>query len=120
MQLIWEVAGTAKPRAVSGYQQQFLRPKNSGQRCRKTSASVALQGTLPDFEKAGTQTIAEGAFSPNLKMTPTKTLRVGSKVADDFFKVGSPVGQTIKIAAEEYRVVGGLQPARAISLYGWQ
>jgi putative ABC transport system permease protein len=30
-------------------------------------------------------------------------------VADDFFKVGSPVGQTIKIGSEEYRVVGVLE-----------
>src|SRR5207244_6438075 len=28
----------------------------------KTSASVALQGTLPNFEKAGTQVVAEGRF----------------------------------------------------------
>src|SRR5689334_17485121 len=28
----------------------------------KTSAQVALQGTLPDFEKAGTQVIDEGRF----------------------------------------------------------
>src|SRR6202165_5347356 len=28
----------------------------------KTSASVGLQGTLPEFEKAGTQVVAEGRF----------------------------------------------------------
>jgi putative ABC transport system permease protein len=28
----------------------------------KTSAQVALQGTLPDFEKAGTQVISDGRF----------------------------------------------------------
>ena len=28
----------------------------------KTSAAVALQGTLPDFERAGTQVVAEGRF----------------------------------------------------------
>src|ERR1043165_408207 len=28
----------------------------------KTTAQVALQGTLPDFEKAGTQVISEGRF----------------------------------------------------------
>jgi putative ABC transport system permease protein len=35
----------------------------------KTSAQVALQGTLPDFEKAGTQIIS--AFSRKRKMIPT-------------------------------------------------
>jgi putative ABC transport system permease protein len=76
----------------------------------KTSASVALQGTLPDFEKAGTQTIAEGRFFSQFENDANENVCVvGSKVADDFFKFGSPVGQTIKIAAEEYRVVGVLQ-----------
>ncbi|HVS82304.1 MAG TPA: ABC transporter permease [Pyrinomonadaceae bacterium] len=76
----------------------------------KTSASVALQGTLPDFEKAGTQTIADGRFFSQFENDSNDNVCVvGSKVADDFFKVGSPVGQTIKIGAEEYRVVGVLQ-----------
>src|SRR5256886_8590327 len=76
----------------------------------KTSASVGLQGTLPDFEKAGTQTIAEGRFFSQFENDQNESVCViGSKVADDFFKFGSPVGQTIKIGAEEYRVVGLLQ-----------
>src|SRR5438477_7050495 len=76
----------------------------------KSSASVALQGTLPDFEKAGTQVIAEGRFFSQFENDSNGNVCVvGSKVADDFFKVGSPVGQTIKIGSEEYRVVGVLQ-----------
>src|SRR2546427_10164537 len=76
----------------------------------KTSAQVALQGTLPDFEKAGTQVIAEGRFFSQFENDKNENVRVvGAKVADDFFKVGSPVDQTIKIGAEEYRVVGVLQ-----------
>jgi ABC-type antimicrobial peptide transport system permease subunit len=76
----------------------------------KTSAAVNLQGTLPDFEKAGTQTIAEGRFFSQFENdTNENVCVVGSKVADDFFKTGSPVGQTIKIGAEEYRVVGVLE-----------
>src|SRR5213083_1596215 len=76
----------------------------------KTSASVGLEGTLPDFEKAGTQVIAEGRFFSQFENDQNQNVCViGSKVADDFFKIGSPVGQTIKIGAEEYRVVGVLQ-----------
>src|SRR5438132_2192794 len=76
----------------------------------KTSASVALQGTLPDFEKAGTQVIAEGRFFSQFENDQNESVCVvGSQVADDFFKFGSHVGQTIKIGAEEYRVVGLLQ-----------
>src|SRR5438128_4656827 len=76
----------------------------------KTSASVALQGTLPEFEKAGTQTISEGRFFSQFENDQNQNVCViGSKVADDFFKAGSPVEQTIKIGAEEYRVVGVLE-----------
>lgn len=77
----------------------------------KTSASVALQGTLPDFEKAGTQVISDGRFFSQFENdTNANVCVIGSKVADDFFKFGKPVGDTIKIGAEEYRVVGVLQP----------
>src|SRR6185503_2652389 len=76
----------------------------------KTSASVALQGTLPDFEKAGTQVINEGRFfSQSEDDTNQNVCVIGSKVADDFFRFKSPVGETIKIGAEEFRVVGVLQ-----------
>src|SRR5207237_1277913 len=72
----------------------------------KTSASVALQGTLPDFEKAGTQTIAEGRFFSQFENDQNQNVCVvGSKVADDFFRFGTPVGDTLKIGAVEYSVV---------------
>src|SRR5213079_3513018 len=76
----------------------------------KTSASVGLQGTLPDFEKAGTQTVSEGRFFSQFENDQNQNVCVvGSKVADDFFRFGTPVGDTLKIGAEEYRVVGVLQ-----------
>ena len=76
----------------------------------KTSAGVALQGTLPEFEKAGTQVISEGRFFTQTENDTNQTVCViGSKVADDFFKFGSPVDQTIKIGEQEFRVVGVLE-----------
>lgn len=76
----------------------------------KTSAGVALQGTLPEFEKAGTQVISEGRFFTQTENDTNQTVCViGSKVADDFFKFGSPVDQTIKIGEQEFRVLGVLQ-----------
>jgi putative ABC transport system permease protein len=76
----------------------------------KTSANVALQGTLPDFEKAGTQVISEGRFFSQIENdTNQNVCVVGSKVADDFFRFQSPVDNTIKVGAEEFRVVGVLQ-----------
>jgi putative ABC transport system permease protein len=76
----------------------------------KTSASVALQGTLPDFEKAGTQIIAEGRFFSQFENDTNQDVCViGSKVADDFFRYQAPVNNTIKIGEQEFRVVGVLQ-----------
>jgi ABC-type antimicrobial peptide transport system permease subunit len=76
----------------------------------KTTASVALQGTLPEFEKAGTQVISEGRFfTQSENDTKQDVCVIGSKVADDFFPFGSPVDQTIKIGADQFRVVGVLQ-----------
>ncbi|MEP6568573.1 MAG: ABC transporter permease [Acidobacteriota bacterium] len=76
----------------------------------KTTAGVALQGTLPEFEKAGTQVISEGRFFSDSETENRENVCVvGSQVADDFFAFGSPVGQQIKIGADEFRVVGVLQ-----------
>ena len=76
----------------------------------KTSANVALQGTLPDFEKAGTQVISEGRFFSQTENDSNQNVCViGSKVADDFFRFESPIENMIKIGAEEFRVVGVLQ-----------
>jgi putative ABC transport system permease protein len=76
----------------------------------KTSAGVNLQGTLPDFEKAGTHVLSEGRFFSSFENdTNQNVCVVGSKVADDFFKFGSPTDQTIKIGEQEFRVVGTLQ-----------
>jgi putative ABC transport system permease protein len=76
----------------------------------KTSAGVSLQGTLPDFEKAGTQVISEGRFFSTFENDTNQNVCViGSKVADDFFRFGSPTDQTIKIGEQEFRVVGTLQ-----------
>jgi putative ABC transport system permease protein len=76
----------------------------------KTTASVALQGTLPEFERAGTQIISEGRFfTQSENDTKQDVCVIGSKVADDFFRFGSPIDQSIKIGADEFRVVGVLE-----------
>src|SRR5260370_32214340 len=85
----------------------------------KTSAAVNLEGTLPDFEKAGTQVVAEGRFFSQFENDSNENVCViGSKVADDFFPFGSPLANTIKIGAEQDRVVGGLQKAEQILFSG--
>ena len=76
----------------------------------KTTAGVALQGTLPDFEKAGTQIISDGRFFSAFESDNRENVCViGSKVADDFFPFGSPVNQELKIGADQFRIVGVLE-----------
>jgi len=76
----------------------------------KTTAGVALQGTLPEFEKAGTQVISDGRFfSQSESDNRANVCVIGSKVADDFFPFSSAVNQDIKIGADEFRIVGVLQ-----------
>jgi putative ABC transport system permease protein len=76
----------------------------------KTSAAVRLQGTLPDFERAGTETITEGRFFTRFENdTNRKVCVVGASVADNFFPYGSPVGDTIEIGGEEFFITGILQ-----------
>jgi ABC-type antimicrobial peptide transport system permease subunit len=85
----------------------------------KTTAGVALQGTLPEFERAGTQVISEGRFFTQSENDSKQDVCViGSKVADDFFRFGSPVGQTIKIGADDFRVVGVLQKREQFLISG--
>jgi putative ABC transport system permease protein len=76
----------------------------------KTTAGIALQGTLPEFEKAGTQVISEGRFFSEFESDNRDNVCViGSKVADDFFPYSSAVNQDIKIGADQFRIVGVLQ-----------
>ena len=85
----------------------------------KTSAGVALQGTLPEFERAGTQIVSEGRFfTQSENDTKQDVCVIGSKVADDFFPFGSPVGQTIKVGSDEFRVVGTLQKREQFLISG--
>jgi putative ABC transport system permease protein len=76
----------------------------------KTSANVTLQGTLPEYERAGTEIVKEGRFFSQYENDSREEVCViGGQVADDFFPFGSPVDKTIEIAGREFRVVGVLE-----------
>ena len=76
----------------------------------KTSANVQLQGTLPDFERAGTQFVVDGRYFNQFENDQNEDVCVvGSQVAIDFFPIGSAVGRTIDIGGNEFRVVGVLE-----------
>jgi putative ABC transport system permease protein len=76
----------------------------------KTSAAVSLQGTLPEFEKAGTEVITEGRFFSQFENDQNERVCViGASVVENFFPYASPIDKTIEIAGQEFRVVGTLE-----------
>jgi ABC-type antimicrobial peptide transport system permease subunit len=76
----------------------------------KTSAAVSLQGTLPEFEKAGTEIITEGRFFSQFENDNNERVCViGGSVGENFFPFTSPIDKTIEIAGQEFRVVGMLE-----------
>jgi putative ABC transport system permease protein len=85
----------------------------------KTSNAIALNGTLPDFERAGTQVIKEGRFFSQFENDNNDQVCViGSAVAEDFFPYGSAVGQSIGVAGNQFRVVGVLEKREQFLLGG--
>src|ERR1700682_316164 len=73
----------------------------------KTSNAIALNGTLPDFERAGTQIIKEGRFFSQFENDGNEEVCViGSSVGEDFFPYGSPGGQTTWSGGKHVRGVG--------------
>jgi len=76
----------------------------------KTSAAVQLQGTLPDFERAGTEIISEGRYFNQFENdTNQQVCTIGSAVAESFFPFTSPIDKTLEIGGNEFRVVGVLE-----------
>ncbi len=73
----------------------------------KTSEAVRLEGTLPDYMRAGTEILREGRFFSQYENdTNQKVAVIRSQVAEDFFPNGQPVGQTIDLGGDEFRVIG--------------
>ncbi|HEX8686850.1 MAG TPA: ABC transporter permease, partial [Pyrinomonadaceae bacterium] len=73
----------------------------------KTSEAVRLEGTLPDFMRAGTDVVSEGRFFTQYENdTNQRVCVVRSRVAEDFFPGLSAVGQTIDIGGQDFKVIG--------------
>lgn len=76
----------------------------------KTSSSVRLEGTLPEFEKAGTEVLIEGRWFSQAESDIKKdVVLIGSSVAETYFPFGSPVGETLEVGGREFRIIGLLQ-----------
>ncbi|MBA3242156.1 MAG: ABC transporter permease [Acidobacteria bacterium] len=85
---------------------QKLKVSTSG----KTSEAVRLEGTLPDYMRAGTEIISEGRFFTQYENDQNqKVCVVRSRVVEDFFGGESPLGKPIDIGGQEFRVLGVIE-----------
>ncbi len=76
----------------------------------KTSASVRLQGTLPDFEKTGSEVLTQGRWFSQAENDYNKDVcLIGSAVADAYFPYGDPIGEDLEIGGRKFTVIGLLQ-----------
>jgi putative ABC transport system permease protein len=77
----------------------------------KTSNSVQLHGTLPAVEKTTGEVLIDGRwFSDAENEAKANVCVIGDFVRESYFPYESPLGQTISIGGEEYRIIGLLQP----------
>ncbi len=73
----------------------------------KTSSAVNLNGTLPDYERAGIENIADGRwFTEYENDTNQQVCVIGASVAENFFPYSSPLEQKIEIGGQEFRILG--------------
>jgi putative ABC transport system permease protein len=76
----------------------------------KTSSSVNIQGTLPGVERAPGEVLVEGRwFSDTENETNTEVCLIGDSVKDAYFPYEDPIGETLEIGGNQFRVIGLLQ-----------
>ncbi|HZG51091.1 MAG TPA: ABC transporter permease, partial [Pyrinomonadaceae bacterium] len=73
----------------------------------KTSSAVRLQGTLPDYERAGIENVSEGRFFSEFENDQNQQVCVvGASVVESFFPFGSPLEQELDIGGNKFRIIG--------------
>lgn len=76
----------------------------------KTSSSVQLQGSTPEVDKAPGEVLIDGRwFSAGENEAKANVAVIGDFVRESYFPYESPLGQTIEIGGEEFRIIGLLQ-----------
>jgi putative ABC transport system permease protein len=76
----------------------------------KTSSAVQLQGTLPEIEKTTSEILLTGRwFSQGESDEKANVCLIGSSVVESYFPYDNPVGETIEIGGNEFRIIGTLQ-----------
>lgn len=76
----------------------------------KTSSSVQLNGTLPAIDKTTTEVLIDGRwFSDGENEAKANVCVIGDFVKETYFPYESPIGQTIEVGSNEFRIIGLLQ-----------
>jgi putative ABC transport system permease protein len=76
----------------------------------KTSSSVQLNGTLPDVERAPGEVMIEGRwFAQGEHDAKANVCVIGDFVKESYFPYQSPIGETLEISGQEFRIIGVLQ-----------
>jgi putative ABC transport system permease protein len=76
----------------------------------KTSSSVQLNGTLPEIEKTPSEVLVDGRwFSQSESDEKANVCLIGDFVKETYFPYENPIGETLEIGGQEFRIIGLLQ-----------
>jgi len=76
----------------------------------KTSGSVQLQGTLPEMDRAPGEVLIDGRwFSAAENEAKENVCVIGDFVRESYFPYESPIGETIEVGGQQFRIIGLLQ-----------
>ena len=76
----------------------------------KTSSSVQLNGTLPQMSETSTEILIDGRwFTTGENEAKANVAVIGDFVREAYFPYSNPIGETIEIGSQEFRIIGLLQ-----------
>ncbi|MDX2034181.1 MAG: ABC transporter permease [Blastocatellia bacterium] len=76
----------------------------------KESAAVVMQGTLPEYEKAGIWVLQAGRFfTKEENASRDEVCVVGASLAEQYFPFTSAIDKVIDIGGRQFRIVGVLE-----------
>ncbi len=74
------------------------------------NANGRIIGVTPDYQDALNANVADGEFVTSANVTARSAVVVlGSQIAQELFDTGEPVGQSVRINGQTFRVVGVMQ-----------
>jgi len=76
----------------------------------KQTSNIQLSGTLPEIERAGTETLVEGRWFTQSEVDFKKDVcLIGATVKETFFPFESPIGQTLEVNGRPFTIIGHLE-----------